>query len=479
MNRRTFLAGVAGAIAAAPAFGQTKAQRPNIVIFLTDDMGWADVSFHGADFPTPNIDRIAREGVEIERMYTCPVCSPTRVGLMSGRYPVRFGLQRSTIKNWIDMGLPPEEETLADMLARAGYTRRGVFGKWHLGWAQRAYHPLQQGFTRFVGHYGGSIGYHSHKRLGKLDWNHDDELSHEEGYATDLIGKHATRFVEESKTDEPFFLYVPFNAIHTPNDTTLETMARNSDIKDEKRRLKAAMMTSVDDAIGSVIAAIESKGVLDQTLILFMSDNGGVPEAGSSNGPLRGRKHTLYEGGIRVAAAARWLEGGLNGGRKVSAPMSYLDVFPTLMSVAGIKSRKGAAPDGVDVLPQLRGKVTARDDFELFSYFNGKRVLDNKRQSDHERAEVASVISWPWKIVRTGPNLKTASNPREGATIELFNLKDDPYEKSDLSKAQPERVDALLARIRHYRDMQPAKPTPIPLYEPKGWKPPEDWTIPE
>ena len=298
-----------GVLAAWCLSASSPAAPPNIVVLVADDLGWNDVSLHGAEIPTPNIDRIANEGVELERFYVNPVCSPTRVALMSGKHPIRYGLQRVTIKAWTELGIPPSEETLPELLARGGYDRRGVFGKWHLG-RHRRFHPLEQGFTEFVGHLGGAIDYFTHESLGRLDWHRGFALDREEGYSTRLIGKHAVRFIDASASAEPFFLYVPFNAVHTPNHVLDEHMRRNAAIRPENRRLKAAMTTSMDDEIGNILAALDDRGLAANTLVLFFSDNGGVPPAGSSNEPLRGRKHTLYEGGIRVVAAVRWPDGG-------------------------------------------------------------------------------------------------------------------------------------------------------------------------
>lgn len=449
---------------------------PNIVILVADDLGWKDVGFHGAEFRTPHIDRIAAEGVELSRFYAMPVCSPTRVALMTGHYPIRYGLQRVTIKRWTDLGIPPEMETLPELLAHAGYTRRGVYGKWHLGTSAR-FHPYEQGFTDFVGHYGGAIDYFRHTQLDTLDWHHGFTLSEEEGYATDLIGRHATRFLQDSPQDEPFLLYVPFNAIHSPNDVTAEDWERNSDIAPEDRRRKAAMVTAMDDEVGRILDALDERGFADDTLVLFFSDNGGVSPGGSSNEPLRGRKHTLYEGGIRVVAAARWPNGGISGGRSVEAPVSVVDLYPTLRRMAGIDARRGLESDGEDVTAILTGERLERDEFEFFGYFNGRRIPGNSDAPDRERREQASVISGPWKLIRHGPNLDSASEPEADAKLELFRIRDDPNEEVDVAAQHPEVVRQLLDRVVEFRGLKPAGAMEIPLGAPEGWSPPADWSI--
>ncbi len=451
-------------------------EPPNIVIIVADDMGWKDVGFHGAEFPTPHIDRIAREGVELGRFYAMPVCSPTRVALMTGHHPIRYGLQRVTIKPWTDLGIPPEVETLAEMLGRAGYSRRGVFGKWHLGESER-YHPYRQGFTDFVGHYGGAIDYFRHLRLGVLDWHHGYSLSEEEGYSTELVGRHAARFISDSPTDERFLLYVPFNAIHGPNHATPEDLRRNSSINPENRRLKAAMVTSMDDEIGRILGVLDERGLAQNTLMLFFSDNGGVPPSGSSNEPLRGRKHSLYEGGIRVAAAARWPDGGISGGGRIDAPLSVLDLYPTLLRVAGLGRRNGFPSDGDDVLDILTGSQRERSDFEFFGYFNGRNLPGNNHLSDSYRLEQDAVFSDGWKLVRLGPNLDRASDPKQDSTIELFRIRNDYRETRDVASEHPDVVSRLLDKIVRFRELKPKYALPIPLSPPDEWTPPADWSI--
>ena len=449
---------------------------PNIVILVADDLGWKDVGFHGSEFRTPHIDRIANEGAELSRFYAMPVCSPTRVALMTGHHPIRYGLQRATIKPWTDLGIPPDVETLPEMLARAGYTRRGVFGKWHLGRSMR-FHPQQQGFTSFVGHYGGAIDYFRHSRLDGLDWHHGYSLSDEEGYSTDLIGRHAARFIMDAPRDEPFLLYVPFNAIHTPNDVTPEDMDRNSDIEPETRQIKAAMVSAMDDEVGRILDALDERGFASDTLLLFFSDNGGVPPAGSSNEPLRGRKHSLYEGGIRVAAAARWPGGGISGGRLVEAPISVLDLYPTFLRLAGLDVRRGLASDGEDVTAILDGRQEERNEFEYFGYFNGRRVPGSSEPSDRRRWELAAVFEGPWKLIRNGPNLDLATDPVADSNLELFRIEADPYETSDLASEHPDVVARLLKRIVEFRRLKPDDAMPIPLAAPEGWSAPADWRV--
>ncbi|MGB2823203.1 MAG: sulfatase-like hydrolase/transferase, partial [Phycisphaerae bacterium] len=288
--------GAAGAVTllGRPVFGAENRMRgkPDIVIIVADDLGWNDVGYHGSEIKTPHIDRIAAEGVQLDRFYACPICSPTRAGLMTGRWPLRFGIMRAVIPPWRDYGLPPEEETLPEMLARAGYKRRGCFGKWHLGHSNRRFHPIDQGFTHFYGCYNGAIDYFTHMREGELDWHRQYAPAREEGYSTTLLAQEAAKFIADSPADpstgsgrtEPFFCYLPFNAPHTPLQAPPEYLQKYAHLKGQRQKF-AAMVACMDDGIGRVLRALDEKGIADNTIVLFFSDNGGGP--GASNTPLR------------------------------------------------------------------------------------------------------------------------------------------------------------------------------------------------
>ncbi|MEZ5367470.1 MAG: sulfatase-like hydrolase/transferase, partial [Bryobacterales bacterium] len=295
------------------------AAPPNVVLIVSDDQGWNDVGFHGGEIRTPNLDRIASQGVELNRFYACPVCSPTRAGLATGRYPIRFGMQRAVCRPFLDVGVPPEEETVAEMLGRAGYAARGAVGKWHIGHSRLRYHPLRQGFTFFYGHYNGNIDYFTHMRDGELDWHRGFDSSYDEGYSTDLIADEAVRFIEEQAGGEsPFFLYVPFNAPHAPLQVPAKWLDDYASIGDKDRRTYAAMVAAMDAGVGRILEALDRTGVTNDTLVWFFSDNGG-PGTGD-NTPLRAGKGTVYEGGVRVAAALRW-PGKVRAGGKVETPL--------------------------------------------------------------------------------------------------------------------------------------------------------------
>jgi arylsulfatase A-like enzyme len=309
------------------------APRPNIVYFLSDDHGWADVGWHGGEIKTPNLDKLGMAGARLEQFYVQPVCSPTRAALMTGRYPMRHGLQVGVVRPWAQYGLPLEERTLAQTLMQAGY-ETAICGKWHLGHFQPDYLPTRRGFNHQYGHYNGAIDYFTHMRDGGFDWHRDDRVARDEGYSTTLLGKEAAHVVEQHDLKRPLFLYVPFNAVHAPHQVPEKYKASYAHLP-EPRRTYAGMVAAMDEAVGQVVAAIEKKGMRSHTLFLFSSDNGGPsPGRVTSNGLLRGQKGQLYEGGVRVPAFATW-DGHIKPGSVVNAPLHMVDWYPTLTKLAG------------------------------------------------------------------------------------------------------------------------------------------------
>jgi len=455
-----------------------EAAQPNIVLILTDDQGWNDVSYHGGEIPTPNIDRIANEGVKLERYYACPVCSPTRAGLMTGRYAIRFGMQRAVCRPFLEIGVPPSEEMLPEMLARAGYRNRGMVGKWHIGHATRKYHPLNQGFKFFLGHYNGNIDYFTHLREGELDWHSGFETNFDEGYSTNLIADTSVDYINRHAGDGPFFLYVPFNAPHAPYQVPEKWLSPFASVKDERRRVYMAMVAALDDAIGRILDAIDSKGIADDTLVWFASDNGG--QVAADNSPLRAGKGTVYEGGTRVVSALRWPNGVAGDGREVSGTMSYLDIWPTLRRVAGLSAQEGPGEplDGRDMFDVIAG--TAKPEpREFFSFY------------DRYGSESLAMIDGDWKIVRQGLPILGA-NPDDAPpdyyqsnraadevpTIELFNIRDDPNEERDLAAREPARVTRLLEKLKEFRSIRKdGGVPPMGGPNPPDWKAPKQWTM--
>lgn len=447
-------------LAAFPTLARAERPRPNILIIVADDLGYADVGFNGGKkIATPQLDRLAATGVKLTDFRACPVCSPTRAGLMTGRWPLRFGMMRSVVPPWSKYGLPPEEQTLPELLAKAGYERRGLVGKWHLGHASPKFLPLQQGFTRFKGHYNGAIDYFTHEREGEVDWHDDGETVREEGYSTDLLAEAAVRFIRESPRGKPWFLYVAFNAPHTPLEAKPETLEKYASIKNEEHRTYAAMVDALDQGVGSILETVESLPDARNTLVLFFSDNGGIPKVGSSNRPFRGGKHTVYEGGIRVCAAIRWPAAGLEGGGEFAGRIGYIDALPTMLRAAGSSIPENV--DGLDFLPALRGqgKLPERP---WFSYV----AMDKEA--------LGAVNLGPWKLVARGD----ISPPRAAGDpgIELYDLSSDIAEKTNLAAKHPERVNDLLRRLRDFEKLQ--KPGVDKYSEGRaGYKAPKDWII--
>jgi arylsulfatase B len=333
----------------------------NIVIILADDLGWGDVGYHFSEIKTPNIDKLAQDGIVLDRFYTAPVSSPTRAGLLTGRYPNRFGIRETVIPPWRDFGLDVEEETLADMLGKAGYDNRAIVGKWHLGHSRKEYHPLSRGFTHFYGHLNGALNYFTHLRDGQLDWHNDLEPCYDKGYTTDLITAESVQCINEyAESENPFLLYVAFNAPHSPllakeEDITLYTSNLNQLTEDEKERVKySAMVTCMDRGVGSIRKALQDNGIEENTLVIFFSDNGGDPNFGASSNPLRGGKFQEFDGGVRspaiVSYPAKW-----TGKRTIKQVVGFVDIMPTIRGLLNIEGVPKRPFDGMDISSLLSG----------------------------------------------------------------------------------------------------------------------------
>ena len=435
--------------------------KPSILIIVADDLGYSDVGFNGGKvIATPNLDRLAATGVTLTDFRACPMCSPTRAGLLTGRWPLRFGMMRAVVPPWSPHGLPAEENTLAELLAREDYAQRGIVGKWHLGQARREFLPLAHGFTHFYGHYSGAIDYFSHEREGERDWHNNDRTSREKGYATDLLGAEAARFIRDAPEGRPWFLYVPFNAPHAPYQAKQEDLEKYSQIKRPDRRAYAAMVDSMDQAIGRILDAVEGRPDAANTLTLFFSDNGGVSRV-SSNAPYRGAKLTVYEGGTRVCAAIRWPAGGLRSGKRFDGRIGYIDVLPSLLAAAGSSAPPNL--DGIDFLPALRGDASLPER-PWFSYLHQGRDAH------------ASVHFAKWKLVAHGDFF--AHQPPTVPTLELYDLANDPAETTDLAAKQPDVVAQLHGRLRQFGAWQ--NPRVGPFREGRqGFVAPKDWLITE
>ncbi len=445
------------------------ASKPNILVILSDDQGWADVGWHGTEIKTPNLDRIAAAGAKLEQHYVMPVCSPTRAALMTGRYPMRLGLQTGVIRPWADYGLPLEERTLPQALHEAGYAT-AICGKWHLGAHDRAYLPTRRGFDHQYGHYSGAIDYFAHTRDGGFDWHRDDRVCRDEGYSTFLVAKEAVRLIREQPTDKPLFLYVPFNAVHAPHQVPEEYKVPYASLS-EPRRTYAGMVAAMDEAVGQILKALDEQGLRQNTLILFSSDNGGPnPGRVTSNGPLRAGKGTLYEGGVRVCACVAW-PGHITPGSTIDAPIHVVDWYPTLLKLAGASPEQKLPLDGRDIWRTITaGQPSPHDEILLNSepQRGAIRVGDWKLVLRGGASDAGEEGDAPPKKQKG----KKARAQQAGESLELFNLATDPFEKQNLATERPEKLKELRARYDALA-RQAAPPRNQPMKP--GFKAPKVW----
>lgn len=404
---------------------------PNIVLLVADDMGYGDIGVHGStDIPTPNIDALARGGVRFTDGYvTGPYCSPTRAGLLTGRYQQRFG-HEFNLGVGGQFGLPLSESTLADRLRAAGY-RTALFGKWHLG-AGEKFHPMSRGFDEFFGFLGGQHSYLDVAAEGPRPILDGRKPATGVTYLTDALADRAVEFIRRQKA-RPFLLYLAFNAVHTPMHATDQYLARFTQIKDPQRRTYAAMLSAMDDGIGRTISAIRDEQLEDDTIIVFLNDNGGPTMAGttingSSNRPLRGSKRQTWEGGVRVPFIIRW-KGHVPEGKTDARPVIQLDVLPTALAAAGIPLGSQSNVDGVNLLPFITGKNQGLPHEALYWRLGGMMAI---RKGD-------------WKLVKTqeGPLPPDPSVLSDLSAAELYNLAADIGETKNLAAANPAKAEEL------------------------------------
>lgn len=410
------------------------ARQPNIVHIIADDLGWKDVGFNGAtDIRTPHIDALAAGGATFTQFYTQSMCTPTRAALMTGRYPFRYGLQTIVIPGPANYGLDTTEYLMPQCLKDAGYTT-AIIGKWHLGHADLKYWPRQRGFDYQYGAMIGELDYFTHSDAGVVDWFRDNQRVVEEGYTTQLIGADAVKYIRQQSADKPFYLYLTFNAPHTPYQAPQEYIDRFPDIADPTRRTYAAMVACLDDEIGKVVAALDEKGLRENTLILFHSDNGGTRNAmfagqmtdlskttlPCDNGPYRDGKGSLFEGGSRVAACANWP--GLIKPQVVDGLIHAVDLYPTLAALAGASTAQAKPLDGLNVWDTIaEGKPSPRTEL----VYNVEPFRGAVRQGD-------------WKLIWRS---------MIPTSVDLYNLATDPYEQTNLAAEHPDKVLALQERL--------------------------------
>jgi arylsulfatase A-like enzyme len=416
--------------------------KPNIVYLLADDLGWSDLSAHpGGSIPTPNIDRLFKQGVELRSFMGWCVCSPTRAMLLTGRHPFRVGTGPETGGE-----LAKAETTLAEGFKANGY-RTGIFGKWHNGEDpdtpeyrrafEKAFKAMpnkrlksglgvnEHGFDEAWVYYGGGADYFTRRTVqgrGPVSWWHNREFRpQDEGYTEDLITQRAIAFIRESK-DKPFFCYVPFHIVHSP------LQAKEADLKgvdpkvtDQTKRTYAAMVMAMDRNVAAILGELDQLGLRDNTIVVFTSDNGATKNG--SNLPFRGGKHSIYEGGIHLPTVIHWPQGGVTGGRKWDGLCGALDMFPTLMAMADLKMPETRPLDGKNIWPALRDNTAS----PVESYYWAWRNEDALRTAD-------------WKLHRFFDH------------VELYDLRTDLSEATNVAEAHPDVVKLLTAKMNAWAE---------------------------
>jgi arylsulfatase A-like enzyme len=418
-----------------------RAAQPNIVFMIADDLGWADVQFHGGSVPTPHLNALLKSGMELRQHYVAPVCSPTRAGLLTGRYWSRFGVTTPTN----ELALPIKTVTVASVLQKAGYTTC-ITGKWHLG-SETRWGPNHFGFDHSYGSLAGGVTPWSHfykKGIHSVTWHRNEELITETGHVTDLVTNEAVQWIEKQKKDQPFFLYVPFTAVHLPireSATWLERVPQS--VAGNVPRQYAACILHLDDSVGRIVQALENTAQRENTLIIFTSDNGGstaenndtkYPNDDCPNGrlpgnnlPLRGKKGDLYEGGVRVPTIASW-QSKITAGSTSSTPVHIVDWMPTFCKMASVKEEpKTLKWDGKDIWTVLSGeeKLAPRSLYSAGTHFRSRSL----REGD-------------WKLI-----LFQNKNSKQ-ERVELYNITQDPSEKANLAFKEPERVQQMRRSLK-------------------------------
>jgi len=458
-DRRTFLKAAAGGLAAAalPAkgllAGPAKAARPNLLMILVDDLGYGDLSSYGAkDMQTPHVDALVDAGMRFSRFYAnCPVCSPTRAALLTGRYPALVGvpgvIRTHDSSNWGH--LSRDSVLLPELLKKAGYDT-AIVGKWHLGLASPNT-PNDRGFDHFHGFLGDMMDdYYKHRRHGINYMRRNRETIDPPGHATDLFSRWAIDYLRGRKgKDKPFFLYLAYNAPHTPIQPPpewVEKVKKRQPGIDAKRARLVALIEHMDEGIGRVIAALKQAGLADNTLVVFSSDNGGQTGVGAHNGPTRAGKGTMYEGGLRVPTCAVW-PGRINAGRETDRVALTMDLYPTLLEAAGALDSCPKNIEGRSVLPTLLGKPQPSEDRMLF--------FTRREGGRHKGRTADAVIAGGWKLLRNLPD----------AELELYHLAADPLEQRNLAAGQDK--PAVYARLKKVLEDYVRRHNAVPWRRPK------------
>jgi arylsulfatase A-like enzyme len=474
---------IAATISASPAAANDA--RPNVIVIVADDLGWSDPGFRGSPIETPSLDALARDGLVFERFYTTPICSPTRAALHTGRDPMRLGVVYNTLMAWHNNGVHPDERFMPEAFRDAGY-QTAMIGKWHLGHAQQTYHPNARGYEYFYGHLHTEVGYFPpFAAQGGKDFQRNGESIEAEGYETFILADEASRWIRERDPARPFFLYIPFIAPHTPLEAPKDLEEKYADLEDDRpparspftddtrrisrlllqpsaRPLFAAVVDAMDQAIGRVLDTVDDQGLRENTLVLFLSDNGGAAYAsgGANNAPLRGGKGETFEGGIRVVALMRW-PARIEPGTKVPDVVTVMDVFPTLAGAAGIEPGNERELDGRNLWPAI---AEARPiPLERKVFFAAEMTVPG--------TAMTTVFDEEWKLVQQIVQGQLTTD----VTNHLFRIEEDPYERNNLASQHPGIVADLSEEIVRWRSLHPVGGTPRGIMPPPGWRAPRDW----
>lgn len=421
-------------------------KQPNIILILTDDQGYADVGFMpnaSPDIKTPNLDALANDGLVFESAYVVhPFCGPSRAAIMTGRYPHKIGADFNLPVRRSDLGIDANETFISKMLQEAGYFT-GAIGKWHLGDA-KPYHPNSRGFDEYYGFLGGGHNFfpeYFEKEYAKQKANGVTRVNEyltplerngvqvrETEYITDGLTREAVNFIKQgAEKNKPFFLYLAYNAPHTPLQATKQDLSKFSHIKDKKRRIYAAMVYAVDRGISEVVSALKETNTFDNTVIVFLSDNGGKLSQGAENSPLREGKGSVHEGGHRVPMLMHW-PNGIKGGNKFKHPISALDFYPTFAALAGANIPETKTLDGIDFSNSLTTLENVREGKSLFLMRHRKGAHDVSIRRDNFKA-VRTVQTREWQ---------------------LFDLQNDIQEKNDLADKYPNVLRDMVADMAHW-----------------------------
>ena len=438
-----------GLVAWATSCQPARDPRPlNLVILLADDLGWADVGYHGGLPATPSIDALAAQGLRLERFYSSGLCTPMRAALLTGYEPARLGLAGSVVQPWSEAGLPQDVPTLAERLREAGY-ETALVGKWHLGHDRPEQLPRARGFEHFYGSLLGTVDYWEHTAQGALDWQRDGRPLHERGYSTELLGREAAQRILARDAERPLFLYVAFGAPHRPLQPPSPIPRRDAPAREYYRTVYRAMVESLDGEVGRILEALDEARMADDTLVLFASDNGADARFGD-NGPLRGSKGSVFEGAIRVPAVLR-LPGTLSAGALSDQVLRDYDLLPTLLAALGL-----------DPGPSLSGEDFWRGLKEGSTRPRGPLFFEaGTLRGGHE----LGVLHGRWKLVRRSERGRDRDL--------LFDVEDDPSERVDRAASHPAVAARLGRELSRWDSLQPQMG--VEAAPPPGWRAPADW----